>query len=152
MRISLGALVPALVLSSLVGVLVELWNNINLIILSQNEILFWSNLIFIVEFIINPILVFVTFFLIGRRIEIVKDLIPVTFSLFLGVLIGFWIGFIPEIYFMTHYYGGLEQTSALIQLNIYTYDISRFPLLFFTSFSAICAASIVKVNILAKRK
>jgi hypothetical protein len=112
---------------------------------SLTEILFWKNILLVLGFTVNPILVFVAFFFMCRRIEIVKNIRPVVFSLFVGVLIGFWIGFSPAIYFMTYYYGGLEQTTALIQLTSYSITGS-FPLLFFTSLSAICLASIVKTT------
>jgi hypothetical protein len=105
-------------------------------------ILFWDNILLFAGFIVNPLLVFVIFFFIGRRIDIANNSIAVWLSLFVGLLIGFWIGFIPEIYFMTRYYGGLEQTAVLVQLT--RYDITgSFPMFFFASFSAICTASMV---------
>jgi len=145
MKISLGALVPALVLSSLVGVLTELSINADLVVAPETGFLFWINVISYVGFIVNPLLVFAIFFLTGKRIDIVNNLVPVTFSLFLGVLVGFWIGFAPEVYFMTHFYGGLEQNMVLGQLSSYVITGS-FPLLFFAGFSAIWVASIVKMT------
>lgn len=137
MRIDVKVLVISFVFSLIVGILAEISINLDLFVISQTGFYFWLNVLGVASFVINPLLAFVAFYFAGGKIDIETNFVSVLVSLFLGILVGFWIGFLPEIYFSLNYCGGIDRIALLIQIDQYSY-YGSFLLLFFVAFSALC--------------
>ncbi len=136
MRIDVKVLVISFVFSVIIGVLAEILIHLDLFVLSQTGFYFWLNVLTVANFVINPLLAFVVFCFAGGKIDIEAKFVAVLSSLFLGILVGFWIGFLPEIYFSLNYYGEVDKVALLSQIDQYSY-YGSFLLLFFVAFSAL---------------
>jgi hypothetical protein len=137
MRIDFKTFVISLVFSAIVGVLAEISINLDLFAISQTGFYFWFNFLMVARFVVNPLLAFVAFYFAGGKINVEVNFVSVLASLFLGILVGFWIGFLPEIFFSLSYFGRVDNVAVLSQLDRYSYGGS-FLLLFFVAFSALC--------------
>jgi hypothetical protein len=137
MRIDAKVLVIAFVFSVIIGILADILIHLDLFVISQTGFYFWLNVLGVANFVVNPLLAFVAFYFAGGKIDIEAKFVSVIVSLFLGILVGFWIGFLPEIYFSLNYYGGIDKAAVLIQIDQYSY-YGSFLLLFFVAFSALC--------------
>ena len=111
----------------------------------------WDSVLFsthVVSFVLSPLLLFASFYLIGRNIDLASDFLSVLVSLFVGCFAGRFIGFLV-----------LSEVSNVLPPAPYTlllffeygfdYLIMAFSLEFFVGFTAIAMAYIVKKELRA---
>ncbi len=111
-RIYPKVLAIAFALSTLVGVLYNIPFYVELIYPEPQAMVILGLIASVLSFVVNPLLMFVTFYFIGKRIETNNDFYSYLLSFFLGNLIGLTFGaffisilqmqIIPFPYFLIH--------------------------------------------------
>lgn len=115
--------------------------------LSSEKFVWAVYFINVVSFIVSPFLLFASFYLIGRDIDLASDFLSVLVPLFLGSWAGHLIGYFSLAFcYMSLYAGPYFAPTALLQFlwTGWTGFTMAFSLEFFVGFTALAIAYIVK--------
>jgi hypothetical protein len=93
-------------------------------------------------FIISPFLLFASFYLIGRKIDLVSNFPSVLVSLFIGSWIGQLIGSL--LLFLNTSTGSIESAAYVLWQYLWVVVYSMFSTEFFVGFTALSVAYIIK--------
>ncbi len=133
----------ALIFSLVVGVLSHSFLYLVLLHLSQQMLDWLYYPITAISFIISPLLLFTSFYLIGRKIDLASDFLSVLVPLFTGSWAGQLIGGLG-----IHWYiivsQGWESSPSTLSGVLWVGFISAFSPEFFVGFTALAMAYIVK--------
>jgi len=97
----------------------------------------------VVEFFLNPVLVFVSFYLLGRKIDLVAEFMSVLLSLFLGSWFGHMTGYFSLQFTFITWYGGTFVVPTVLWVVWYAFTLA-FSLEFFVGFTAFSMVYIVR--------
>lgn len=133
----------ALIFSFVVGALSHSLFYLGLLHLSPQMFDWLWSLIKVGSFIISPLLLFTSFYLIGRNIDLASDFLSVLVPLFIGSWAGQLIGRLLIFWYIYVSQGWESAPSTLLQY-LWAGFTMAFSLEFFVGFTALAMAYIVK--------
>jgi hypothetical protein len=134
----------ALMFSFVIGALSSGNSFLYLIWLKVSSQMFdWLSFLFRVgSFIISPLLLFASFYLMGRNIDLASDFLSVLLSLFIGSWVGQLIGGLPIFWYVSQ--ALFASASYTLLPYLWAVFCFAFSLEFFVGFTALAMAYIVK--------
>ena len=154
-RIYSIAIIAAFVLSIVLGVLSRSYNYLVVVALEQASIDQIPNptyaFVLLLQVLVNPLLFFVSFFIIGRKVETIKQFYYCLLSLFAGNAIGLTVGStIMSILTSTALHNSTalhtDSVIAVVAMTVGTLLGSLISHSFFVGFSALAFSYIIKRN------